>query len=107
MMINYEDFRKSELKIATILDVKPHPGADKLYILEVDVGGVKKQIVAGIRLAYSEESLKGRQVVVVDNLEPAIIRGVESQGMLLAASDEAGISVLSPDRRVTEGSIVK
>lgn len=106
-MITYEDFRKIELKIATITDVKPHPDADKLYVLAVDIGGVTKQIVAGIRLFYPEESLLGRQVVVVDNLESATIRGVESHGMLLAASDQAGISVLSPDRHVTEGSIVK
>ncbi len=106
-MITYEEFRKTELKIATIKDVQAHPQADRLYILTVDVGGVTKQIVAGIRLFYSEEALKGRQVIVVDNLEPAVIRGVESQGMLLAASDEKGISVLSPDRQVQEGSLVK
>lgn len=106
-MITYEDFRKAELKIATIKDVQPHPNADKLYLITVDVGGVTKQVVAGIRLYYTPEALKGRQVVLVDNLEPAVIRGVESQGMLLAASDENGISVVSPDRMAKEGSIVK
>ncbi len=106
-MITYEDFRKTELKIATIKDVQPHPNADKLYVVTVDVGGVTKQVVAGIRLFYTPEVLKGRQVVLVDNLEPAVIRGVESQGMLLAASDENGISVVSPDRAAKEGSIVK
>jgi methionine--tRNA ligase beta chain len=106
-MISYEEFRKAELKIATIKDVQPHPNADKLYLVSVDVGGVTKQIVAGIRLCYTPEALKGRQVVLVDNLEPAMIRGIESQGMLLAASDEKGISVVSPDRVVLEGSIVK
>jgi len=106
-MVTYEDFRKTELKIATIKDVKPHPNADKLYVLTVEVGGVTKQVVAGIRLFYQEESLKEKQVVLVDNLEPAVIRGVESQGMLLAASDENGISVISPDRKVKEGSLVK
>ena len=106
-MVTYEDFRKTELKIATIKEVLPHPNADKLYIVTVDIGGVTKQIVAGIRLFYTEESLKGKQVVVVDNLEPAVIRGVESQGMLLAASDEKGISVVSPDRMIQEGSLVK
>lgn len=106
-MVSYEDFRKTELKIATIREVAPHPNADRLYVLTVDVGGATKQIVAGIRLFYGEDALKGRQVVVVDNLEPSVIRGVESQGMLLAASDEQGISVVSPDRRVQEGSLVK
>ncbi|MFH0876997.1 MAG: methionine--tRNA ligase subunit beta [Candidatus Omnitrophota bacterium] len=106
-MITYEDFRKMELKIATIKDVQPHPNADKLYVLTIDAGGITKQLVAGIRLHYSQDSLKGKQIVVVDNLEPAVIRGIESQGMLLAACDEAGISVLSPDRLVQEGSLVK
>jgi methionyl-tRNA synthetase len=106
-MITYEEFRKAELKIATIKDVKPHPDADRLYLVTLDVGGVTKQVVAGIRLFYSEEALKGKQVVIVDNLEPAVIRGVESQGMILAASDEKGISVVSPDRIVQEGRLVK
>lgn len=106
-MVTYDEFRKTELKIATIKEVKPHPQADRLYVVTVDVGGITKQLVAGIKLFYSEEALIGRQVVVVDNLEPAVIRGVESQGMLLAASDEKGISVLSPDRAVQEGSLVK
>ncbi len=106
-MVNYEDFRKIELKIATIKDVQPHPNADKLYVVIIDVGGITKQIVAGIRLFYTPESLIGKQVVIVDNLEPAVIRGIESRGMLLAASDEKGISVISPDRMVQEGSLVK
>lgn len=106
-MVTYEEFRKMELKIATIIDVKPHPQADRLYVLSVDIGGVTKQLVAGIRPFYSEEALKNKQIVVVDNLEPAIIRGIESQGMLLAATDEQGISVLSPDRQVQAGSGVK
>ncbi len=106
-MITYEDFRKAELKIATIKTAAPHPQADRLYVLTVDAGGTIKQIVAGIRLFYEAEKLVGRQVVLVDNLEPAVIRGVESQGMLLAASDDTGVSVLSPDRTVKEGSVVK
>ncbi len=106
-MLTFEEFLKLELKIATIKDVRPHPKADKLYCLDVDVGGVTKQLVAGIRAFYAEESLKGKQIVVVDNLQPATIRGIESQGMLLAATDEEGISVLSPDRHVKEGSKVK
>lgn len=106
-MVTYEEFRKTELKIGTIKEVQAHPNADKLYVLKVDVGGVIKQLVAGIRLFYSEEALKEKQVVVVDNLEPAVIRGIESQGMILAASDAEGISVLSLDRRVVEGSLVK
>lgn len=106
-MVTYEEFRKAELKIATIMSVSPHPQADRLYVITVDVGGVTKQLVAGVRLFYPEDVLKGKQVVIVDNLEPAVIRGVESQGMILAASDESGISIVSPDRKVKEGSQVK
>ena len=106
-MATYEDFKKIELKIAKIKDVTEHPNADKLYIVTADLGDRTKQLVAGIRGSYKKEDLVGRQIVVVDNLDPAVIRGVESQGMLLAASDEAGISVVSPDRELKLGSIVK
>ncbi|MDP2941865.1 MAG: methionine--tRNA ligase subunit beta [Candidatus Omnitrophota bacterium] len=106
-MITIEDFRKLELKVGVIKEVNEHPNADKLYVVIVDLGEKTKQLVAGIRGSYAKESLVGRQVVVVDNLEPAMLRGVESQGMILAASDEAGISVVSPDRAMKLGSIVK
>lgn len=106
-MATYDDFRKLELKIARIREVNDHPDADRLYILTIDLGGITKQIVAGIKNSYTKEALVGRQIVVVDNLDPAILRGVESQGMLLAASDENGISVVSPDRELKLGSTVK
>ena len=106
-MINYEQFKAVELKVATIKEVNEHPNADKLYVIIVDLGGRTKQIVAGIRMHYKKEDLVGRQVVVVDNLEPAMLRGVESQGMLLAASDESGMSIVTLDKRIKEGGIVK
>lgn len=84
-----------------------HPNADRLYVITVDLGDKTKQIVAGIRAAYQKEDLIGKQVVVVDNLEPAILRGVESQGMLLAASDAEGITIVTPLRKAVLGSIVK
>ncbi len=106
-MATIEEFRKLEFKVAQIKEVNEHPNADKLYVVTVDLGDKTKQLVAGIRLAYSKEELIGKQVIVVDNLEPAVLRGVESQGMLLAASDEAGISIVSPLRAMKNGSIVK
>ena len=106
-MITYEDFRKTELKVAEIKEVNDHPNADKLYVITIDLGDKTKQIVAGIKAYYQKEDLVGKQVVVVDNLEPAILRGVESQGMLLAASDETGIVIVSPERKIKLGSIVK
>ena len=106
-MINIDDFRKLELKIGEIKEVNDHPNADKLYIVVVDLGDKTKQLVAGIKGSYAKEDLIGKQVVVVDNLEPAVLRGVESQGMILAASDEEGITIVSPQRKVKLGSIVK
>lgn len=106
-MATIDDFRKLELKAAEIKEVTEHPNADRLYVIKVDLGDKTKQIVAGIRGSYQKEDLIGKQVVVIDNLEPAILRGVESQGMLLAASDEQGICIVSPQRNVKLGSIVK
>lgn len=106
-MINFEDFKKMELKIARITEAKDHPDADKLYVLKVDTGTETKQLVAGIKKAYSLEELINKKVVVINNLEPAIIRGVESQGMVLAAQDDnIGISVLIPDKDVAIGSAI-
>ena len=106
-MITIDDFKKIELKVAQIKEVSEHPQADRLYVLKVDTGTEVRQLVAGIRLGYAKEQLIGRRVVLVANLQPAVIRGVESQGMILAASDEKGVSVLGPDREVALGSIVK
>jgi len=106
-MASIEEFRKLELKVAEIKEVTEHPNADKLYIVTVDLGDKTKQLVAGIRPYYQKEDLIGKQVVVVDNLDPAVLRGVESQGMLLAASDENGIVVISPEKKLKLGSIVK
>ena len=106
-MVNIEEFRKLELKIARIKEVAEHPNADKLYVITLDLGDKTKQVVAGIKKCYTSQELVGKLVVVVDNLETALLRGVESQGMILAASDENAIAVLSPDKEVKLGSIVK
>ena len=105
-MISIEDFRKIELKIATIKSAEPHPNADRLVVLQVDLGSEQRQICAGIRAHYAPEELVGKQIVVVANLETAKLRGIESQGMLLAASDEDRVIVLSPERPVHAGSKV-
>lgn len=107
-MANIDDFKKIELKIAKILEVQDHPNADKLYVVKVDLGGEQRTVVAGIKSSYADKNaLVGRQVVLVSNLDPATIRGQESQGMILAASDDQGISVVSPDRELKLGSTVK
>lgn len=106
-MATIEDFKKIELKVAEIKEVNEHPNADRLYVISVDLGGRTKQVVAGIKASYQKEELIGKQVVVVDNLEPAVLRGVESQGMILAAQDEEGFCIISPARTMKLGSIVK
>jgi tRNA-binding protein len=105
-MISIEEFRKVELKVATIKGAEAHPNADKLIVLQVDLGSEQRQICAGIRNHYTPEELIGKQIIVVANLETAKLRGLESQGMLLAASDEDRVIILTPDKPVQPGSQV-
>lgn len=106
-MVTIEDFKKIELIVVQIKEVKEHPNADRLYVLKVDTGKEERQLVAGIRKSYTPEQLIGKRVIMVANLEPAVIRGEPSQGMVLAATDEQGICVLSVEREVALGSVVK
>jgi methionyl-tRNA synthetase len=106
-MVTSEEFKKLELKVAKIKEVQDHPHADKLYVITIDLGEKTKQIVAGIKNYYKKEDLIGRQIVVVDNLEPTMLRQVESQAMLLAAQDEKGIAIVTLDREMKLGSIIK
>ncbi|MCG2712515.1 MAG: hypothetical protein L6416_09370 [Candidatus Omnitrophica bacterium] len=107
-MISFEEFKKMELRIATVKDVWDHPDADRLYVMRVEVAeGVTKQIVAGIKKHYSKKELLDKQIVIVNNLEPTVLRGVESQGMLLAASDENDLSLIVPEKKLICGSSVR
>ncbi len=105
--ITYDDFAKLDLRVAEVLAARAHPNADKLLLLQIKVGDVEKQIVAGIRAHYEPEQLVGRQIVVLNNLEPAMLRGEESEGMLLAASDSQGAVLLVPDRATQAGANIK
>ena len=103
-----DEFVRFEFKVGTIRSAEAHPKADRLVVLQVDLGEPSdRQIVAGIRAAYAPEDLVGRQVVVVANLRPAVLRGIESRGMLLAASDTDGLALVRPERAMTAGSTVK
>jgi methionyl-tRNA synthetase len=106
-MVTYDDFAKLDLRVATVLEVRDHPGADRLYLLEIQIGEEHKQIVAGIRSGYAPEDLKGKKIVVVNNLEPAVIRGEESRGMLLAASSDDAPVVITPEKDIPSGSLIK
>ena len=106
-MITIEEFKKLNLRVARIKEIIDHPNADKLYIVRVMIGEEEREVVAGIKKGYTKEELLGKLVVVVENLEPAVIRGVESKGMILAAQDGEILAVISPDRPVAPGSLVK
>lgn len=107
-MVSFEEFKKLSIKIAKIKEIKEHPNADKLYIVKIDLGNNdEREVVAGIKKAYTIEELKDKLVVVVDNLAPVTIRGVESNGMILAATDGEKIAVISPDKEVSPGTVVK
>jgi tRNA-binding protein len=95
--VAYDDFAKLELRVAKVLEARAHPNADKLLLLQIDVGDAQKQIVAGIRQHYTPEQLVGKLIVVVNNLAPALIRGETSNGMLLAASSADKVILLAPD----------
>jgi len=105
--IQYDDFAKLDLRVATVVECTPHQNADKLLVLQIDLGGERRQICAGLRQHYQPEDLVGKQIVVVANLAPRQMRGEPSQGMLLAASDSDGrVIVISPSLPVSAGSKV-
>lgn len=107
-VIQFEDFAKVDLRVATVLKAELHPNADKLLVLQVDLGTEQRQILAGIKAFYAPETLVGRQVIVVANLAPRAMRGLESQGMILAAStpDKSDVVLLASSKPVPAGSKV-
>ncbi len=107
VLVSIDDFKKFQLVVAQIKEVKEHPNADRLYLLQVDTGRDVRQIVAGIRKAYTPEQLVGRKVVIIANLQPAVIRGEQSNGMIMAASDDVSMALIMPEKDVKVGAIVK
>ena len=107
-MVDIEDFRKLDIRIAEVLESEAIKGSKKLLRLQVRIGDETRQVVAGILGAYAPEQIVGRKVVLLVNLKPAKLMGVESQGMVLAAEDAEGKSVLlQPEREVPPGSKVR
>lgn len=107
-MISFQDWQKAELKVAKILAAEDIPGKDKLYKIKIDLGSEQRQIVAGIRAFYTKEELEGKNLIVVANLEPAKIAGIESQAMLLAAKDSEGkYKLVTIDGSVEPGTKVE
>lgn len=107
--IPFADWQKMDLRVAKILSVEQHPNADKLYLLEVDLGSEKRKLVAGLKNHYKPEELKGKLCIVFCNLEPATIRGVKSEGMILASvsEDEKSVKIIQPEKNIELGSKVR
>ena len=107
-VIQFEDFLKVKMRVGKILEAHDHPNADKLIVLKVDLGDEQRQLCAGLRGHYQADALVGRNIVVVTNLAPRMMRGMESNGMLLAAStaDHAQVILLTTEADIPPGSPV-
>ena len=105
--VTIEDFGKLEFRVAEVTKVEPHPKADKLLVLSVKLGPEERTIVSGIKQFYKPDELVGKKVVIVANLKPVKLRGIESQGMILAAEDADTLSVTTLDREVSSGAEVR
>ena len=101
------DFSKVDLRVAQVKEVSNHPDADKLYVLKIDVGSLgERQLVAGLKAYYKPEELQDKKIVIVSNLKPAKLRGVESQGMLLAGEDKSGkVGLVTVDSAIPGDSV--
>ena len=106
--ITFEDFSKLELKVGTIVSCEKHPKADKLLVEQIDLGDETRQIVSGIAQFYKPEELLGKKVIVVMNLKPAVLRGVESQGMILCAAseDKKDLDIVTITKELVNGTEV-
>lgn len=115
-MISFDDFKKLDLRVGRVLAAERVEGSEKLLKLTVDIGGSPSSaeggpgtitLVAGVGLVYSPEDMANRNIVIVANLEPRVLMGLESQGMLLAADSEGGPVLLMPDREVPPGAGIR
>ena len=105
--ITIDDFKKVVLKVGKVVEAGAHTNANKLLVLKVDLGGGEtRQVVSGIKQWYAPEQLIGKSVILVANLAPAMLRGVESQGMVLAATSGDQVILLSPEKEAAPGSKV-
>jgi methionyl-tRNA synthetase len=106
-LLGIEEFQRWDLRVARVLSAEPHPRADRLLKLRIDLGDEERPLVAGLAAHYRPEELVGRLIVVVANLKPARLRGEESRGMLLAASSGDVVSLLRPDCDLAPGARIR
>jgi methionyl-tRNA synthetase len=103
----YNDFSKLDLRVGVVKEAEKVEGTDKLYKLLVDIGGEERTLAAGLAEYYSPEEIKGKKIIVVANLAPKTVRGVESRGMLLAAEKGGVVSLLTVDKDVGSGAKIR
>ncbi len=108
-IINFSDWEKLDLRVGKILEAEDIEGADKLYKLTVDIGSEKRTVCAGIKKYYTKKELKGKKIVLFTNLAPRKMKGIESQGMILAAvnEDESKVILISPEKDIEVGSRIR
>ena len=108
-LITIDDFAKVELKVGTVVSCEKHPKADRLLVEQVDLGDETRQIVSGIAKFFSPQEMVGRKVIVVSNLKPAKLRGVESQGMILCAAsdDDSALDLATICKDLPNGTTVR
>jgi methionyl-tRNA synthetase len=106
-LVSYEEFKKLDIRVALVENVEKVPKADKLYKLSVDLGTEKRTLVAGLAEHYKADNLKGKKIIVLTNLEPRKLRGILSQGMLLAAVEGENVSILVPDKDLPPGARIE
>ncbi|MEK6861236.1 MAG: methionine--tRNA ligase subunit beta [Nanoarchaeota archaeon] len=107
--IKFEDWKKLDIRVGQIKEVKDHPNADKLLVMKVDIGNEIRTVVAGIKKYYSKEELVGKKVIVFANLEQKELRGIKSEGMILAAEQGDGgkVILLKPEKDIENGSVIR
>lgn len=106
-MVSFDEWKKLDLKVGQIKEVKQHPNADKLIVLKVDIGEKEIQLVAGIKQYYKVEELKDKKIVVITNLDSANLRGEKSEGMLLAAVDKDKVVLVCPEKDIGAGAKIQ
>ncbi len=107
-IISFSDWEKIDLRVGEILEIEDVPGADKLYKLKIDLGTETRTVVAGLKQYYTKDELEGKRCILFCNLEPRRLKGIESQGMILAAvnDDHSEVKLLQPDGEIELGSKV-
>jgi len=106
-MIPFNDWKKMDLRIGKILEVNDHPNADKLLVFKVDIGNEVRNIVAGIKEYYTKKELLNKKIVVFVNLEQKELRGIKSEGMILAAVKDDKVVLLQPERDIDVGAVIQ